>query len=218
MPEPNPDGAGIVIQGEGWGAEFAGLGSDGQPLAVGADGALVLDVGQPAEFEGVGFMPDSEVGLYVHTNDGSDPAELGEVSVDSQGNASGTAPLPGDVTSGDHVLQAVGVMPGGGRWILNLGIRVKPWISVEKGGRVATGRYDRIATTGTVGGLKPGTRLTAWIRYSGQTTFTKAKARIVVQSNGTFRWSRLIRPDRAVTAYVAKDPDRSNTVTWRRIR
>ena len=218
VPEPNPDGAGIVIQGDGWGAELAGLGPDGQPLVVGADGALVLDVGQPAEFEGVGFMPDSEVGLYVHTDDGSDPAELGDVSVDAQGNATGTAPLPGDVASGDHVLQAVGVMPGGGQWVLNLGIRVKSWISVEKGARVAAGRYDRITTTGIAGGLQPGTRLTSWIRYSGQATYTKAKARIVVQSDGTFRWSRLIRTDRAVTAYLTHEATRSNSVTWRRIR
>ena len=74
--------------------------------------------------------------------------------------------------------------------------------------------HDRITTTGSSTGIDPGTRLTPYIRYSGQTAFSQGKATIVVQADGTFRWSRLIRRDKDVTGYVSYQDLDSNRVTW----
>ena len=74
--------------------------------------------------------------------------------------------------------------------------------------------HDRITTTGSSTGIDPGTRLTPYIRYSGQTSFSEGRATIVVQADGTFRWSRLIRRDKDITGYVAYQDLDSNQVTW----
>ena len=74
--------------------------------------------------------------------------------------------------------------------------------------------HDRITTTGSSTGIEPGTRLTPYIRYSGQSTFAKGRATIVVQADGTFRWTREIRRNRDVTGYVAFEDLKSNQVTW----
>ena len=74
--------------------------------------------------------------------------------------------------------------------------------------------HDRITTTGSSTGIEPGTRLTPYIRYSGQTAFSEGRATIVVQADGTFRWTREIRRNRDVTGYVAFEDLTSNQVTW----
>lgn len=91
-------------------------------------------------------------------------------------------------------------------------------IVLDEGTRTAAKRHDRIRTGGTTTGIEPGVMLTPWIRYSGQDSFTQGKATIMVESDGTFTWTRLISKKRAVTAYVSYLDTESNRVTWRRIR
>ena len=43
-------------------------------------------------------------------------------------------------------------------------------------------------------------------------------ATIVVQEDGTFRWSRLVRKDRAFIAFVSYNDTYSNTVVWEQVR
>ena len=226
--EPNTQSDGVNISGSEFDMELQGLDRQGEPLNLSADGVLILNTERQVEASGTGFKPDFEIDLYMNPPTtqttraarATEPVYVGTVKTDAAGDFSGLAQLPPDIDVGDHVVQAVGYTKTGATRAVSLGVRVEPEFSavLDKGTRTVDGRYDRIRTSGTTTGLKPGSRLTAWIRYSGQTTFTKANAKIVVQADGTFRWTRLVRPDRAVTAYVAKGPDRSNTVTWRRIR
>ena len=227
--EPNTQSDGVNISGSEFDMELQGLDGKGEPLNLAADGVLILNTERQVEASGTGFKPDFDIDLYMNPPTeqpsaraarATEPVYVGTVKTDAAGDFSGLAQLPPDIDVGDHVVQAVGYTKTGATRAVSLGVRVEPEFSavLDPGTRIADGRYDRITTSGTTTGLKAGSRLTAWIRYSGQTTFTKANAKIVVQADGTFRWTRLVRPDRVVTAYVAKGPDRSNTVTWRRIR
>lgn len=89
---------------------------------------------------------------------------------------------------------------------------------LNQGTRTADGVHDRITTTGTSVNVPAGVKLTPYIRYSGQSTFSEGKATITVASDGTFRWSRKIRKDRGITAYVAWESVTSNQVFWAKIR
>ena len=126
--------------------------------------------------------------------------------------------LPDTIAAGDHVLQAVGLTAQGQPRAVSIGVRVRAWIRLDQGTRAAAGRHDRITTTGTTAGIATGTRLTPWIRYSGQDSIREGSATITVGSDGAFRWARLIRKDRAVTAYISFTDIESNRVTWVKVR
>lgn len=89
---------------------------------------------------------------------------------------------------------------------------------LDQGTRVSDGRNDRIRTTGSSVNVPAGVRLTPYIRYSGQSSFSRGKATIIVQSDGTFRWTRLIRKNRGLSAYVSWEDVNSNRVFWARLR
>ena len=89
---------------------------------------------------------------------------------------------------------------------------------LDEGVRVADGRHDRITTTGSSLNVPEGVRLTPYIRYTGQSSFSRGKATITVQSDGSFDWTRQIRKNRGLTAYVAWEDVDSNKVFWARIR
>ena len=89
---------------------------------------------------------------------------------------------------------------------------------LDQGVRVAAGAHDRIRTTGSSVNVPAGVRLTPHIRYSGQTSFSRGKATITVQSDGTFRWTRKIKKDRGLTAYVSWQDVDSNRVYWAKVR
>ena len=84
--------------------------------------------------------------------------------------------------------------------------------------RAADSRHDRMRTTGVATGIEPGTRLTAWIQYSDREGLGVGTASIIVQEDGTFRWTRLIRKNKAFIAYVSYADTYSNTVVWERVR
>ena len=183
--------------------------------------------------DGTGFKADSDVGLFLNPPVASSESSratwfrgllvrvapgtaLGMVRVDDQGSFTGTAPLPQALAPGRYVLQAVGFGPSGDTRALSLGVVVDPSLVLDQGVRIkGKGRiHDRIRTTGSSLGIDPGTRLTPYIRYTGQKSFTKGKASIVVADDGSFRWTRQIRRDKGVTGYVAYRDLTSNQVTW----
>ena len=224
---PNAQGNGLRIDGNGWTMSLDGLGPDGKPLNLGPEGELRLQGEHDVVTQGTGFLPNSNVDLYVDppvrtsgagAREATEAIYVGTVRTDAKGDFAGTATLPDDIAPGDHVLQATGYSPSRQSRAMSLGVVVDPWIVLDKGTRQADGRHDRIRTTGTTGGLEPGTRLTPWIRYSGRSTFVEGKATIVVQGDGSFRWSRQIRKDRALTAYVSYIDTESNRVEWARVR
>lgn len=68
------------------------------------------------------------------------------------------------------------------------------------------------------GGIDVGQRIMPWIRYNGQTEFKGGKANIRIQSDGSFTWSRQIRKDKGLTAYVSWEDITSNEVFWPKVR
>jgi hypothetical protein len=143
---------------------------------------------------------------------------VGTVRTTAQGTFDGVVTLPADIAPGEHILQVVGLSPLGEMRAMNLGVIVEPWLVLDRGTRVAQGLHDRIRTGGTSGGIETGTRLTPWIRYSGQSEFAQGRATIRVQSDGSFTWTRKIRKDRALTAYVSWTDLDSNRVNWKKVR
>lgn len=231
---PNAGENRLNVQGDGWTMDLDGLGPSGTPLNLGPNGVLRVQVGRDVQTEGTGFRPDSAVGLFLNppieagtqvtratwfgtlvARVGSGTS-IGTVKVDAQGSFLGTATLPRDIKPGTHVLQAVGFGPSGDTRALSLGVLVEPSLVLDQGVRIkGKGRiHDRINTTGSSTGIDEGTRLTPYIRYTGQRNFTKGKATIVVAADGTFRWTRQIRRDKGVTGYVAYRDLASNQVTW----
>lgn len=91
-------------------------------------------------------------------------------------------------------------------------------IVLDQGTRVADGVHDRIITSGTTVGIPTGQKLTPHIRYAGQTAFSDGVATIIVRADGTFSWTRKIRKDRGLTAYVSWQSTDSNRVYWARVR
>lgn len=91
-------------------------------------------------------------------------------------------------------------------------------VRLDQGTRVAAGRSDRIRTGGSTTCIPEGSRLTPWIRYSDQAQFSMGRATITVASDGSFNWTRLIRRDRGLTAYVSYVDVESNQVVWARVR
>jgi len=225
--EPKPTDNGLRIEGDGWSMALDGLGPDGKPLNLGPDGVLRLEGERDVATEGTGFLPNSQVDLYVdppvlltgaRTRAATEAIYVGTVRTDASGNFAGTATLPEDIAPGDHVLQATGYSPGRQARAMSLGVVVDPSLVLDKGVRRSDGRHDRIRTTGSSTGIEAGVRLTPWIRYSGQSSFTQGKATITVQSDGSFRWTRQIKKGKGITAYVSYVDVKSNEVFWAKVR
>jgi hypothetical protein len=103
---------------------------------------------------------------------------------------------------------------------MSLGVLVTPDVSITliKGSRTKDGRHDRIRATGTTTEVPDGTRLVPYIRFGSDGDFSRGKASIVVQADGTFTWTRQVKGRKAITAFVAWEDITSNRVTWARVR
>ena len=93
-----------------------------------------------------------------------------------------------------------------------------PTLTLDQGVRAVDSRHDRMRTTGVSTGIEPGTKLTAWIQYSDRDGLGVGVASIIVQEDGTFRWTRLIRKKVGFIAYVSYADTTSNVVVWERFR
>lgn len=221
---PNTSDNGLQIVSDDFDMSLDGLGPDGQPMDLGPDGVLLLDQEREAQSSGRGFLGRSDVDFYIDPPvSGPRSARsaglfVGTLVTASDGTFAGRITLPDSITAGDHVLQAVGLTAAGQPRAVSIGVRVNAWIQLAQGARVASGRHDRIRTNGDSAGIPSGTRLTPWIRYTGQDAFREGTATIIVRADGSFRWTRQIRKDKAVTAYVAFTDIESNRVTWARVR
>lgn len=116
----NPNG--LSIAGDGFTMALAGLGANGQPLQLDANGALVLEEDRSAHVEGTGFQPDSQVAVYIYSN----PTFVGTVTTDANGSFSDTLQLPISLETGNHTLQANGFTKDGAVRSMSLGVVMKP--------------------------------------------------------------------------------------------
>lgn len=227
---PNLRADGLKISDDDFRMDLSGRTTTGQDLPLGPSGQLVLLSGGTAATEGSGFRPQTEVSLYLAAVNSDErrrqprvatPQFIGSVGVTSTGRFSGEISLPGDLVAGDYTLEAVGVTASNQARAIVLGITVEQpdaSITLGKGKRAADGRHDRLRTTGMTSGIPVGARLMPYIRYGASGAFKPGIASVIVQADGTFRWQRKIRKDRAITAYMAFVDTQSNKVTWKKVR
>ena len=234
--EPNPRNDGVNIEADGWTMTLDGLDGQGKPIRLAPGGVLVIDAERDVQTTGTNFKPGSDVELFVDPPTLLQSAStvrtwfvrvveralrtifLGTVKVQADGNFAGIKTLPPGIDPGAHVVQALGYGPSGDQRAMSLGIYIRPWIVLDQGVRMADGLHDRIRTTGTSGGIEPGTRLSPWIRYTGDAEFKGGVATITVQADGSFRWTREIKKTKGLTGYVSWTDIESNRVFWAKVR
>jgi hypothetical protein len=113
---------GLNVRGDGFFMKLAGLNSQGRPLGLSSDGgALILEADRMAQVEGNGFLPNSEVRLFVF----STPRYIGSVTTDATGSFLGKVPIPSDIPAGRHTLQANGYTTDAKVRSLSLGVVVR---------------------------------------------------------------------------------------------
>ena len=164
------NGAGLVVTGAGVSFVLASVTSDGTPIKLAADGSLVVNQGGGTVIGGTGFDPKSTVVLYLH----SDPILLGTVPVNAKGELIGEVPMPANIPTGNHTLEAIGTTPSGQSLTLELGVTVVAPLQASTAAKAQTARI-----TAPVSG-----RFTA-----GSRVVLAAKA-VKTDAGVTVRWSR----------------------------
>jgi alpha-tubulin suppressor-like RCC1 family protein len=227
--EANGRNTRVDLAGDDFTMDLSGLDTNDRPAQLDPDGVLLLRPDRKIRTTGTGFSRTSKVNLFVDpptlltspitvSTNAIKGVFIGTVTTNTNGTFTGAVVLPPETPAGRHVIQAVGYTRSGALRAVSLGVRVTPALTLAQGTRTADGRHDRIRTTGTSTGIPDGSRLTPYIRYGNRGAFTEGKATIVVQADGSFRWTREIRKNRAVTGYVTWKSTESNRVTWLKIR
>jgi predicted outer membrane repeat protein len=214
---PNGRGTGVDARGPGFTMTVLGQSGGGRPVALSPTGALQVGSGGRVASRGSGFMPGSQVGVFV---DPSVPAartrmkpraavtSLGSLPVDGLGAFDGALALPADVVPGAHVLQVVGLAHDGSTRAVSLGIEV-----VQQPGAVTiTATRGRllgsvVTVTGRVTGVDAST-VVPYVRSGEQGKATAVRARPIVAADGTFTWR--LRTKGTVRVFVTAGVIRSN--------
>ena len=121
QPNSTSNPTSLTVTGSGFTMEIAGLDAAGRPLGLNADGALVLQEDRTASVSGTGFLPNSDVEIYVF----STPQFLGTVRTNSNGSYSGSVSLPASLATGNHTLQSNGFATNGSVRSVSLGVVVQ---------------------------------------------------------------------------------------------
>lgn len=135
-PAVAPGGAGATVNGETIAASLSrvnnqitavagdvtstvsGLTSDGQRVALNADGNLVVNEGDKLVVNASGYSPGADVSVWLY----SIPTRLGVIAADSGGKVSGAFDLPSDLEIGDHRLVLSGDNPDGAEVLVGIGL------------------------------------------------------------------------------------------------
>lgn len=120
LARPDAANTGIDVVGVGWGLGLSGANSAGVRSPLGPDGVLRLVSGQFLHAQGVGYLSNSRVRLYLF----SDAVLLGELATDAQGAFDGTVPVPAGVPIGAHTAQVNGFTVGNQMRSVSLGVEV----------------------------------------------------------------------------------------------
>lgn len=94
----------IRVEGLGFSMALAGTFSQGTPLGLTPDGALILESDRFASTWGSGFMKEGPIKLYLF----SQPVYRGDVLTNAQGEFLGQVQLPLSIPAGRHTIQANG--------------------------------------------------------------------------------------------------------------
>lgn len=195
----NPSGTGVSIVGPDFALDMAAVDIDGRPLAVDERGALVLQPGSALTTRGNGFAPGSMVGLYLDppavsqlSTRSNEFFDLGEVTVDENGEFAGVVTLPAALAAGERVLQIVGSDSEGAVRMIAIGVQVDERAESPRAVILITGNRDgRLVRVSGAAENLVGQRLVPLMRLRGQTGFTIGQARPIVRADGTFTWKRI---------------------------
>jgi flagellar motor protein MotB len=128
----NSGANGLSLNAQGWSVHISSTNLEGQPSPLDAKSRVVLEGGQYAHAEGFGFLPNTEVHLYIF----GAPTLMGILMTDASGNFNGSVPVPAGLSVGEHTLQVAG-------YSLNRTLR---WASIQAVvqapvGKVLTAKY-----------------------------------------------------------------------------
>lgn len=98
------DDTALQVRGEDFVMSLLGTDETGQASRLTPDGRLRLQPGRFARVAGEGFLPGTEVDVWLF----STPTYLGALLVKPDGSFDGLLPIGQDVTAKDHTLQANG--------------------------------------------------------------------------------------------------------------
>lgn len=116
---------GLVITAGSMSATVYGETSDGQRIALDADGNLQLDQGDRVVVEGAGFDPDSTVDIWLF----STPTRLGDLVASGAGTVSGSFAVPSTIESGSHRLVLEGTSSDGKDAVIGVGLYLGDYAS-----------------------------------------------------------------------------------------
>jgi hypothetical protein len=111
---------GVRVTGDGFAMTIVGVGPDGVPLPLSANGNVRVEPGRYARIQGSGFEPGSDVDVWLF----SDPRYLGRIVVDAAGAFDGQVLIPTDVADGVHTLQANGTTADGAQRSVSIQVEV----------------------------------------------------------------------------------------------
>jgi hypothetical protein len=146
--------------------------------------------------------------------DRSGPVVNVELSVDSQGVARGTVPVPQDQEPGTFTMQVNGITASGGQLSLNVGVVLaeeppgpEPVEAITGTAKRGKGKKANVITVrGSVEGLSVD-EVTPRFRVKGAKKWTTAKP-VAVADDGTFRWR--LKTKKKVSIIVASGTVRSD--------
>lgn len=147
-PAVAPGGAGATVNGETIAASLSrvnnqitalagdvtstvsGLTSEGQRVALNAEGNLVVNKGDKLVVNSSGYSPGADVSVWLY----SIPTRLGVIAADSGGKVSGAFDLPSELDVGDHRLVLSGENPDGAEVLVGIGLS---YGTIESGSTLA---------------------------------------------------------------------------------
>lgn len=110
----------LVVKSGSIQAVLSGLDVTGETRALDSDGNLRLNAGDVVQINLGGFMPDSDVEVWLF----STPTRLGTAVVGSDGRVTGSFAIPEDLESGSHRIAVTAKLPDGKSATFTLGIAV----------------------------------------------------------------------------------------------
>jgi outer membrane protein OmpA-like peptidoglycan-associated protein len=110
----------LTSRGGNLSMSMTAVNGDGSAAPVNDDDAVVVAPGQSLAVTGTGFVPRSEVVVWMF----SEPRQLGTVTTDANGSFAAAVPMTDNLAPGDHTAQVNGVSKAGGVRSLNLGLEV----------------------------------------------------------------------------------------------
>jgi outer membrane protein OmpA-like peptidoglycan-associated protein len=147
---PNQSQTGLTVTAPDWSLTLSPTTLTGQAPKLDPQNNVIIESGQYATTEGTGFMPNSEVEVYIF----STAILLGVLKTDANGNFIGSLPIPVGLEIGKHTIQVNGYSPSAEVRSANL-----PVVLAAAVGKVLTAQFlfqpnSVVLTPATLAGIK----------------------------------------------------------------